>query len=189
MKLKSFMKNGKNLSQELEKHNEMEQQMAGQLHDREEHLKKLRDSLATLETSINGLQEILLNASEELEKLEGRKEVLKERKKNAAQNKSQLEKAIVEGEAAVERLSLQKERETEILHALNLEVKGISETLHEKQKSLGLFNSDIEAMIEVKKSDYIEWLNKQASAKNEKQYLLQQLTQQEHKNAKLDHGK
>ncbi|MGG0790199.1 chromosome segregation protein SMC [Peribacillus simplex] len=174
------------LSQELEKHNEMEQQMAGQLHDREAHLKKQRDSLATLETSINGLQEILLNASEELEKLEGRKEVLKERKKNAAQNKSQLEKAIVEGEAAVERLALQKERETEILNALNLEVKGISETLHEKQKSLGLFNSDIEAMIEAKKSDYIEWLNKQASAKNEKQYLLQQLTQQEHKNAKLD---
>lgn len=69
------------LSQELEKHNEMEQQMAGQLQDREAHLKKLRDSLATLETSINGLQEILLNASEELEKLEGRKEVLKERKK------------------------------------------------------------------------------------------------------------
>ncbi|MBL3641980.1 chromosome segregation protein SMC [Bacillus sp. RHFB] len=174
------------LSQELEKHNEMEQRMAGQLQDREAHLKKLRDSLATLETSINGLQEILLNASEELEKLEGRKEVLKERKKNAAQNKSQLEKAIVEGEAAVERLSLQKERETEILHALNLEVKGISETLHEKQKSLGLFNSDIEAVIEAKKSDYIEWLNKQASAKNEKQYLLQQLAQQEHKNAKLD---
>ncbi|MED3787610.1 chromosome segregation protein SMC [Peribacillus frigoritolerans] len=174
------------LSQELEKHNEMEQQMAGQLQDREAYLKKLRDSLATLETSINGLQEILLNASEELEKLEGRKEVLKERKKNAAQNKSQLEKAIVEGEAAVERLSLQKERETEILHALNLEVKGISETLHEKQKSLGLFNSDIEAVIEAKKSDYIEWLNKQASAKNEKQYLLQQLAQQEHKNAKLD---
>ncbi|MEC0274209.1 chromosome segregation protein SMC [Peribacillus frigoritolerans] len=174
------------LSQELEKHNEMEQQMAGQLQDREAHLKKLRESLATLETSINGLQEILLNASEELEKLEGRKEVLKERKKNAAQNKSQLEKAIVEGEAAVERLSLQKERETEILHALNLEVKGISETLHEKQKSLGLFNSDIEALIEAKKSDYIEWLNKQASAKNEKQYLLQQLVQQEHKNAKLD---
>ncbi|MCD1160359.1 chromosome segregation protein SMC [Peribacillus frigoritolerans] len=174
------------LSQELEKHNEMEQQMAGQLQDREAHLKKLRDSLATLETSINGIQEILLNASEELEKLEGRKEVLKERKKNAAQNKSQLEKAIVEGEAAVERLSLQKERETEILQALNLEVKGISETLHEKQKSLGLFNSDIEAVIEAKKSDYIEWLNKQASAKNEKQYLLQQLAQQEHKNAKLD---
>ncbi|MFD4928007.1 chromosome segregation protein SMC [Peribacillus butanolivorans] len=174
------------LSQELEKHNEMEQQMGGQLHEREEHLKNVRGNLATLETSINGLQEILLNASEELEKLEGRKEVLKERKKNAAQNKSQLEKAIVEGEAAVERLSLQKERETEILNALNSEVKGIQEILHEKQKSLGLFNSDIEAMIEVKKSDYIEWLNKQASAKNEKQYLLQQLTQQEHKNAKLD---
>jgi chromosome segregation protein len=184
--IEELHKKWEKLSQELEKHNEMEQQMAGQLQDREAHLKKLRDSLATLETSINGLQEILLNASEELEKLEGRKEVLKERKKNAAQNKSQLEKAIVEGEAAVERLSLQKERETEILHALNLEVKGISETLHEKQKSLGLFNSDIEAVIEAKKSDYIEWLNKQASAKNEKQYLLQQLAQQEHKNAKLD---
>ena len=110
MKLKNFMKNGKTYPRNLKKHNEMEQQMAGQLHHREAHLKKLRDSLATLETSINELQEILLNASEELEKLEGRKEVLKERKKNAAQNKSQLEKAIVEGEAAVE-ACLQKERE------------------------------------------------------------------------------
>ena len=42
------------------------------------------------------LQEVLLTASEELEKLEGRKEVLKERKKNASQNKAQLEKAITE---------------------------------------------------------------------------------------------
>ncbi|MFJ7751969.1 chromosome segregation protein SMC [Peribacillus muralis] len=174
------------LSHDLEKHNEMEQQMAGQLHDREVHLKKLRDNLATLETSINELQEILLNASEELEKLEGRKEVLKERKKNAAQNKSQLEKAIVEGETIVKRLSVQQQSEMEILQSLNSEVKGIQEILHEKQKSLGLFNSDIEAMIEAKKSDYIEWLNKQATAKNEKQYLLQQLTQQEHKNVKLD---
>ncbi|MCK1992508.1 chromosome segregation protein SMC [Peribacillus muralis] len=174
------------LSQDLEKHNEMEQQMAGQLHDREAHLKRLRDNLATLETSINELQEILLNASEELEKLEGRKEVLKERKKNAAQNKSQLERAIVEGETFVKSLSVQQQSEREVLHALNSEVKGIQEILHEKQKSLGLFNSDIESMIETKKSDYIEWLNKQATAKNEKQYLLQQLTQQEHKNEKLD---
>ncbi|WP_340373188.1 chromosome segregation protein SMC [Peribacillus sp. FSL E2-0218] len=174
------------LSHDLEKHNEMEQQMAGQLHEREAHLKKLRDNLATLETSINELQEILLNASEELEKLEGRKEVLKERKKNAAQNKSQLERAIVEGETMVKRLSVQQQSEREILHALHSEVNGIQETLYEKQKSLGLFNSDIEAVIEAKKSDYIEWLNKQATAKNEKQYLLQQLTQQEHKNVKLD---
>ena len=181
--------NGKweSLSQELEKHNEMEQQLAGRLHEREAHLKEVRGSIAGLETSINELQGVLLNASEELEKLEGRKEVLKERKKNAAQNKAQLEKAIIEGEAAVERLSLQKERETVILDAFNSEVKGLQELLHEKQKSLGLFNTDIEALIEVKKSDYIEWLNKQAAAKNEKQYLLQQLTQQEHKNSKLDH--
>lgn len=174
------------LSEELEKHNKMEQQLAGRLHERESRLKEVRESLVALETSINGLQEVLLNASEELEKLEGRKEVLKERKKNAAQNKSQLEKAIIEGKAAVDRLSLQKNQETVVLDALNKEVKGLQELLQEKQKSLGLFNTDIEALIEVKKSDYIEWLNKQASAKNEKQYLLQQLTQQEHKNAKLD---
>ncbi|WP_285766567.1 chromosome segregation protein SMC [Peribacillus sp. SI8-4] len=184
--IEEFYKKWEKLSHDLEEHNEMEQQMAGQLHEREAHLKNLRDNLAKLETSINELQEILLNASEELEKLEGRKEVLKERKKNAAQNKTQLERAIVEGESAVKRLSDQKESESEILHALNMEVKAIQEALHEKQKNLGLFNSDIEAVIEAKKSDYIEWLNKQATAKNEKQYLLQQLTQQEHKNAKLD---
>ena len=49
-----------------------------------------------LDEYINDLQNVLLHTSEELEKLEGRKEVLKERKKNASQNKEQLEKNIEE---------------------------------------------------------------------------------------------
>ena len=40
--------------------------------------------------------------------------------------------------------------------------------------------------LNVHKSDYIEWLNKQATAKNEKQYLGQQLEQHDHKNTRLD---
>ena len=49
-------------------------------------------SMSALDESISDLQNVLLHASEELEKLEGRKEVLKERKKNASQNKEQLQK-------------------------------------------------------------------------------------------------
>ena len=55
-------------------------------------IEEMRDRLHALDESINDLQNVLLSATEELEKLEGRKEVLKERKKNASNNKEQLEK-------------------------------------------------------------------------------------------------
>ena len=47
-------------------------------------------------------------------------------------------------------------------------------------------NTNLDETIELHKSDYIEWLNKQASAKNEKQYLGHQLKQHDHKNTRLD---
>lgn len=55
-----------------------------------------RDKIQALDESVDELQQVLLVTSEELEKLEGRKEVLKERKKNAVQNQEQLEEAIVQ---------------------------------------------------------------------------------------------
>lgn len=44
-------------------------------------IEETRDKIHALDESVNELQQVLLVTSEELEKLEGRKEVLKERKK------------------------------------------------------------------------------------------------------------
>ena len=84
------------------------------------------------------------------------------------------------------RLETEKKEQERIVQLLGTEVKNLQSLLQEKQKSLGLLNTNLDETIEVHKSDYIEWLNKQATAKNEKQYLGQQLEQHDHKNTRLD---
>ncbi|PLS16648.1 chromosome segregation protein SMC [Bacillus sp. M6-12] len=174
------------LSKELEKHSDQEVKQAAELQRKEAELEEARDRVSALDESINDLQEVLLQASEELEKLEGRKEVLKERKKNASHNKQSLEKSIEEASARINTLKVEKTSESDGLELLEQQVKELSETLQEKQKQLSKFNSNLEEIIETLKSDYIEWLNKQATANNEIRYLEQQISQQEHKNSRLD---
>lgn len=174
------------LTKELNDLTAREQQMASELAEKEAVLKELRQKMATIDVTLNSEQEVLLTTSQDLEKLEGRKEVLKERKKNASQNKAQLEKSIVEAEAALTRLEAEKKEQSSIVQLLGDEVKRLQSLLQEKQKSLGLLNTNLDESIELHKSDYIEWLNKQATAKNEKQYLGQQLQQHDHKNTRLD---
>lgn len=174
------------LTHELKEHTLREQQMASELLQKETVLKELRQKMTNIDVTINTQQEVLLTTSQDLEKLEGRKEVLKERKKNASQNKAQLEKSISEAEALLSRLDNERKEQANVVQLLETEVKSLQSLLLEKQKSLGLLNTNLDETIELHKSDYIEWLNKQATAKNEKQYLGQQLEQHDHKNTRLD---
>ena len=99
------------LTNELNEHTVREQQMASELAEKETILQELRQRMANIDVTINTEQEVLLLASQDLEKLEGRKEVLKERKKNATQNKAQLEKSIVEAQALLTRLETEKKEQ------------------------------------------------------------------------------
>ena len=81
------------------------------------------------------MQEVLLLASQDLEKLEGRKEVLKERKKNATQNKAQLEKSIVEAQALLTRLETEKKEQERIVQLLETEVKNLQSASPRKTKN------------------------------------------------------
>lgn len=174
------------LSRELEEHTASEQQLAMDLEQKQASLQEYRQKMTSLDSTIDALQEVLLTASQELEKVEGRKDVLKERKKNASQHKAQLEKAIAEAEMARTRLVAEKEEQKALVHMLQTKVEDLQSLLQEKQKALGLCKLNLDETIDVHKSDYIEWLNKQATAKNEKQYLWQQLDQHDHKNTRLD---
>ncbi len=184
--IKTLHEKWNRLSQELKRHTDQEMELSISLQKKEADVENIRDHIYALDESVNELQAVLLHASEELEKLEGRKEVLKERKKNASQNKHQLEKFIVDGEKSILSLKDEKDREGKVLAILESDVKGLQKDLNEKQKSIGLLSANLEETIETLKSDYIEWLNKQAAARNETQHLQQQLNQQKTRNARLD---
>lgn len=174
------------LSKQLENHQQEELNMAAALQVKEAAIEEMRSNISVLDDSITDLQNVLLHASEELEKLEGRKEVLKERKKNAAQNRDQLEKNIAELSVKFNELIIQKQSFLSALERLEKEAAELNDELQKKQEQVNLFSEDIEEKIESLKSDYIELLNGQASARNELNYIAQQAEQQTLRSGKLD---
>jgi chromosome segregation protein len=175
-----------NLSKQLEGHQQEELKLSADLQVKEAKIVETRDRISALDESITDLQNVLLHASEELEKLEGRKEVLKERKKNAAQNKEQLKTTILELTDRISQLKTSREMQTESVKVLSEQVQSLQAKLKDKQAKLQLFSENIEEKIDSLKSEYIDLLNQQAGAKNELKYIDQQLEQQDRKSSRLD---
>ncbi|NMD69475.1 chromosome segregation protein SMC [Bacillus sp. DNRA2] len=184
--IEDFHAKWEKLSQDLEKHQEDELKLSNQLQIKEAKIEEKRDKIFAIDESINDLQSVLLRATEELEKLEGRKEVLKERKKNASQNKDQLEKNLAELTEKVAEFARDKELQTEQVALLKAAVAKLTKDLSDKLSQLDAFSENIEQTIESLKSDYIELLNEQASSKNELRNIEQQLEQQAMRNSRLD---
>ncbi|MDX8343067.1 chromosome segregation protein SMC [Rossellomorea sp. YZS02] len=184
--IEDLHKQWERLSDEFEKHGKEEQSLSASIHKKEAILTRTRDKIAALDESISNLQEVLLATSEELEKLEGRKQVLVERKKNSSTNESQLKQSIEEAKTQIDLLATEKEKAELDFERINSEVSGLKELLVTKQNQFKHYNENIEDVIESYKSDYIEKLNQQASAKNEIQYLKQQLEQQSSRNGRLE---
>ncbi|MBU8877801.1 chromosome segregation protein SMC [Bacillus sp. FJAT-29790] len=174
------------LTNELDLHKKDEIQLSANLQGKEAKIEELRDHASALDESINDLQSVLLHASEELEKLEGRKEVLKERKKNASQNKDQLQKSLEEHTEKKLALDTQKASQFTIQEQLEKEALKLQNELKEKQGQLKLLSENTEQKIESLKSDYIEMLNMQAASKNELQNIDQQLNQLGMRNLRLE---
>ncbi|MGJ7910652.1 chromosome segregation protein SMC [Neobacillus sp. LXY-1] len=174
------------LKEQLHDHQQQELKLSTEIQLKEAKIVEMRDQISALDESISDLQNVLLHASEELEKLEGRKEVLKERKKNASQNKDQLIQNIAELTDKVNLLVSNRHQQETAVEILSSQVKELQLQLKEKQEKLSLFTENLEDKIESLKSEYIEILNEQAGAKNELKYIDEQLQQQERKSTRLD---
>lgn len=174
------------LSKQLEEHQQKELKLSAELQLKEAKIVETRDQAAALDESITDLQNVLLRASEELEKLEGRKEVLKERKKNAAQNKEQLNQSVQELSERIIQLQTNRDLQKEAAALQEEQVKILQALLKEKHEKLDIFSENIDQKIESLKSEFIEQLNEQAGAKNELKNIEEQLKLQERKSLRLD---
>ncbi|WP_078595545.1 chromosome segregation protein SMC [Evansella clarkii] len=147
---------------------------------------RLRSDMQAIDDSVNELQEILLSTSEELEKQEGQKEVWKERKKNFAQNKEQFIQEMEDLKKQKITLKEKLEIQEEALKKYREKANATSSLLKEKQSVLEELEKNTAERLEQLKGDYIEWLNGQASARNEMRYLQEQVAKLEDKQARLD---
>lgn len=176
----------KSLSSQIEEHRRQEVEFNAVIQSREAAVGQLRERMTALDTSLESLQTTLLTVSEDLEKVEGKKQVLKERMKNASQNRIQLEKNLLfskEKQGELKHILAEKQS---VLQQLKQELKNLKTSLAEKQSLLSNFDLDLDSKIEALKSEYIELLNSQATAKHELNYLQQQLNQQQSRNDRLD---
>lgn len=80
------------LQQKVEKAKDEEMSSSAAIQAKEAKIEEARDKIQALDESVDELQQVLLLTSEELEKLEGRKEVLKERKKTPRKTELSLKK-------------------------------------------------------------------------------------------------
>ncbi|MBS4198926.1 chromosome segregation protein SMC [Bacillus sp. FJAT-49732] len=172
--------------QELHKLTAREAELSKKIQMNEEKLENERNKLALYDDTIANFQSELLTATKDLEKLEGRREVLKERKRNATHNTEQLKKNIDDANIKVSQITEKRNATKNEVSLKEAEVQKLQKELEENRKQLSQLDDTIEDTIESLKSDYIEVLNEQASAKNEMQYLDQQLNQQIARSNRLD---
>ncbi|MFZ3587952.1 chromosome segregation protein SMC [Bacillus sp. DJP31] len=169
----------------LEEYKDKEIQLGSTIQTEEAQIENLRDNVRDLDASISQLQEVLLLAIEDLEKVEGRKEVLRERKKNASQNRHQLESLVAENEVRSASYKELLKQEMIRLHELREKVKSLKTELDMKDKIYSAFSENIEEQLDNSKSEYIEQLNEQAARRNEISYIDEQFKQQQIKNERL----
>lgn len=184
--IETLHKKWKALSEQYQEHSDQEGNMNANIQRAEAEIEKIRDRMSALDESVSDLQEVLLVTTQDLEKLEGRKNVLLERKKNATQSKQQLEQIIEEASTHIAELTkLQQFQQIELKEAKEI-VATLKEELLEKESNLSGYSEDLEAEIETLKSEYIEKLNAQAAANNEIRMIEQQMEQVHFRRKRLD---
>ncbi|OIJ09873.1 chromosome segregation protein SMC [Anaerobacillus arseniciselenatis] len=163
-------------------------EISSQIQVEEVKVDDFREKIQAIDESINDLQDVLLRTIEQLEKNEGQKEVLKERKKNYDQTKEDLVEKINNFKAKKVTLEESVKLENEKLIQYKDQLNSTSKQLSEELKVLASLEEDIETDLERMKADYIEVLNEQASIRNEIRYLQEQLEQRKQKSFYLDNN-
>ncbi|MDQ0206388.1 chromosome segregation protein SMC [Alkalicoccobacillus murimartini] len=151
----------------------------------EEAIATCRTESKAVAEALQNAQEHRLNVSEELEKKEGRKGILQERKKNAVHNIDQLKEEIEEKDHKVEELTgIASELEAQVQKE-KAELSKWRAQLRSLEDSLSGTGPGMQEKLEQLKADYIEVLNEQASIRNEQRYLDEQKRQQKHKRDRI----
>ncbi|GIO21938.1 chromosome segregation protein SMC [Oceanobacillus sp. J11TS1] len=153
------------------------------IHLIETDLAKEKENVQHDETEIEALQSDLLDVTERLEKLEGKKQLFDERSKHADENKEKLSQQLDRVTSNVRVLEEQRKKEQEKLKQLETEKAATLARKKEIEKKLAMRPEDVANRIEDLKAEYIELLNQQAAYRNEKQSINRQQEQIDAKNA------
>jgi chromosome segregation protein len=165
--------------QEVDIFKQQEKELESVIVDMELELQSVRGQLAKQDNLIDESQESLVEASSELERWDGRKLLMAEKRHNKDQQIEKLKLTIVDLEEDKVKLTNQLELKQMIATKSKVELRTVQNEVQQLDHLLKQTSAEIEVEIEDYKSTYIELLNEEATVKNELKHLDQQLLQQD----------
>lgn len=166
------------LTEELKTHSKNEQDFAAKILSKEEELSEIRKLLTTIDQTIEHAQGELVEASSEVERWEGRKLLMAEKRQNADEKLQALTANSKEEEVKLLQFSKRIEEDRQLLENRQSELSSIRKEMRDIEDLLKRSASEIENEIEEQKSIYIERLNEEATVRNEMKHIEQQMVQQ-----------
>ena len=166
------------VKKEVEIYEHQEQQLESNIEQMESQLQIVKDQLAVQDRLVDDSQESLVEASSELERWDGRKQLMAEKRQNKDQQVDKLKQIIVELEEEKSDLANQLQQKQVITTQNRAELRHVQNEAKQLDHLLKQSSAEIELEIEDHKSTYIELLNEEATVKNELKHLDQQLIQQ-----------
>ncbi len=165
------------LVMELDDEKTIEISIKTEVQQKEANLEKERHDIEKLDEEIDSLQSTLLTCTQELEKVTGKKHLFNERSKHLQENKQKLETQKKETAIHIGELHDELIKEKKLLNQIQTTRQETKKLVQKLKKQLGTNQENIAEQIEDLKSDFIEYLNRQAAKRNEKKSVGQHIEQ------------
>ncbi|MER2189787.1 MAG: chromosome segregation protein SMC [Solibacillus sp.] len=151
-----------------------EKQHATKIADIEQLVRTIRDELKTLDDVLDVSQEQLVEASSEVERWEGRKALVNEKRSNAEKQLQQSKLNLKDAELVMQTFVANEAEKRVQFTEKQQEVQAVRQAVKQLEQALTRTASEIEQEIEQKKNEYINLLNEEATIKNELKNIAQQ---------------
>ncbi|MGG0657905.1 chromosome segregation protein SMC [Rummeliibacillus pycnus] len=162
-----------------------EQIHSSQIIEKESNISKLRKQLSDLDTLLDESQHQLVDVSAEVERFEGRKVLMAEKRMNATTQLTKLQQSLEKAIASRDSWRNVKGDKEEQLTERVQELQNLKKTVKQLEDNLNRSTSEIEAEIDKWKDTYIDRLNEEATVKNEIKNISKQLDEQAENSVKI----
>ncbi|RIJ69217.1 chromosome segregation protein SMC [Rummeliibacillus sp. POC4] len=162
-----------------------EQVHAAQITEKESYITKLRKQLTELDSLLDESQHQLVDVSAEVERFEGRKVLMAEKRINAAAQLTKLQQSLQKAKTSSDSWNKLKSEKEKQLVDRQQELQNLKKTVKQLEDNLNRSTSEIEAEINKWKDTYIDRLNEEATVKNEVKNITKQLEEQTENSVKI----
>ena len=166
------------LKTEFTQLSETEQRHANDIHTFELQAEAIQKRLKELDETLDAAQAELVEATMEVERWDGRRALMTEKRQNATNQLQLLEASLQEAKEEVTSLEAQELEKKQQFKEKQQEVQALKQVIKQLEQSLNRSVLEIEHEIEEQKNRYIDALNEEATVKNELKNIEQQLVQQ-----------